>query len=277
MSDNISRQAAIDALGTSSDTIYKTIEKGATFPKREWFDGMAYAETVIKNLPSAPLYTDDELQTMQDLEWAQMEKMYELGKEERKKGKWTPKDAVDEWDGGCNKERERFIRDALDKLSSAQLERLSDDDFETIRIHLNAQKERLCNQQRWKEADEYQRIIDRFIAFASAGPNPNTGAWVGIDDFPHQEWECNQCGKIVYTDSETGIEEYEFCPHCGAEMLNAEGDGGAEWVETSGGEHYKCSRCGFLAPYYLSVDREPCEWLSDFCPNCGKLMWRGSE
>ena len=104
-----------------------------------------------------------------------------------------------------------------------------------------------------------------------------TGAWVGIDDFPHQEWECNQCGKIVYTDSETGIEEYEFCPHCGAEMLNAEGDGGAEWVETSGGEHYKCSRCGFRAPYYLSTDREPCEWLSDFCPNCGKLMWKDGE
>lgn len=46
----------------------------------------------------------------------------------------------------------------------------------------------------------------------------NTGAWVGIDDFPHQEWECNQCGKIVYTDSETGIEEFEFCPNCGADM-----------------------------------------------------------
>lgn len=106
---------------------------------------------------------------------------------------------------------------------------------------------------------------------------PDTGAWVGIDDFPHEEWECNQCGKVVYTDCEIGIEDYEYCPHCGAEMLNAEGDGGAEWVEAWGGEHYKCSHCGFCAPYYLSVDREPCEWLSDFCPNCGKLMRRGGE
>lgn len=45
-------------------------------------------------------------------------------------------------------------------------ERLTDDDFETIRIHLSAFKEKLCNQKRWEEAEEYQRIIDRFMAFA---------------------------------------------------------------------------------------------------------------
>ena len=56
------------------------------------------------------------------------------------------------------------------KLPSAQPERLTDDDFEAIRIHLNAYKEKLCNQQRWVEAEEYQRIIDRFMAFASAQP-----------------------------------------------------------------------------------------------------------
>ena len=56
----------------------------------------------------------------------------------------------------------------------AQPERLTDDDFETIRIHLNAYKEKLCNQRRWKEAEEYQRIIDRFIAFASTQPEKRT-------------------------------------------------------------------------------------------------------
>ena len=55
-------------------------------------------------------------------------------------------------------------------LIRRQPERLTDDDFETIRIHLNAYKEKLCNQQRWEEADEYQCIIDRFMAFASAQP-----------------------------------------------------------------------------------------------------------
>lgn len=58
----------------------------------------------------------------------------------------------------------------IKELPSAELERLTDDDFETIRIHLNAQKEKLCNQQRWEEAEEYQRIIDRFMVFASAEP-----------------------------------------------------------------------------------------------------------
>ena len=42
--------------------------------------------------------------------------------------------------------------EALEQLPSAQSERLSDDDFETIR-------------------EEYQRIIDRFVAFATAQPD----------------------------------------------------------------------------------------------------------
>jgi len=58
----------------------------------------------------------------------------------------------------------------MNNLPAVQPERLTDDDFEAIRIHLNAYKEKLCNQQRWKEAEEYQRIIDRFMAFASAQP-----------------------------------------------------------------------------------------------------------
>ena len=57
----------------------------------------------------------------------------------------------------------------LKALPSEQSERhLTDDDFETIRIHLSAYKERLCNQCRWKEAEDYQRLIDRFMSFASA-------------------------------------------------------------------------------------------------------------
>ena len=58
----------------------------------------------------------------------------------------------------------------IDDVPPAQPERLTDDDFETIRILLNAQKEILCNQLRWEEAEEYQRIIDRFMAFVFAQP-----------------------------------------------------------------------------------------------------------
>ena len=62
----------------------------------------------------------------------------------------------------------RTIYEGIKRMPSAQPEHLTDDDFETIRIHLSAFKEKLCNQGRYREAEEYQRLIDRFMAFASA-------------------------------------------------------------------------------------------------------------
>ena len=53
MDDLISRQAAIDAIGKASDELYENIKKGATFPQRQWFDGMAQAQSILENLPSA--------------------------------------------------------------------------------------------------------------------------------------------------------------------------------------------------------------------------------
>jgi len=53
MTDLISRQAAIDAIGKASDELYENIKKGATFPQRQWFDGMAQAQSILENLPSA--------------------------------------------------------------------------------------------------------------------------------------------------------------------------------------------------------------------------------
>lgn len=52
MDDLISRQAAIDAIGKTSDELYENIKKGATFPQRQWFDGMAQAQSILENLPS---------------------------------------------------------------------------------------------------------------------------------------------------------------------------------------------------------------------------------
>lgn len=46
----------------------------------------------------------------------------------------------------------------------AQLQKrgeLTADEVETIRIHMNAIKERLCNQNRHNEAEEYQVIVDK--------------------------------------------------------------------------------------------------------------------
>lgn len=53
--DLISRQAAIDAIGAKSDEIYKTKQTGATFPHDDFFQGMAYAAYIVKNMPSAQI------------------------------------------------------------------------------------------------------------------------------------------------------------------------------------------------------------------------------
>lgn len=52
----------------------------------------------------------------------------------------------------------------LEALIEAQLPKrgeLTADEVETIRIHMNAIKERLCNQNRHNEAEEYQVIVDK--------------------------------------------------------------------------------------------------------------------
>ena len=108
-------------------------------------------------------------------------------------------------------------------VPSAEPGRLTDDDFETIRIHLNAYKEKLCNQQRWEEAEEYQRIIDRFMAFASAEPEWKKGGWICTDD---DIWNCSECDFEVdgtgCIDPMEYLKTYNFCPNCGADMRQME-------------------------------------------------------
>jgi hypothetical protein len=41
---------------------------------------------------------------------------------------------------------------------------LSDDEIETIRIHLSAIKEELCNQSRYGEAAYYEKLIEKFLS-----------------------------------------------------------------------------------------------------------------
>lgn len=140
---------------------------------------------------------------------------------------------------------------AIENVPSAQPERLTDDDFETIRIHLNAYKEKLCNQQRWEEAEEYQRIIDRFMGFASAQPYSldewcdtckeydserhccprynrvirdamkmrKRGKWERLSIRPNVygdlRWYCSSCG---YSTLDDWASTWSYCPHCGADM-----------------------------------------------------------
>ena len=124
---------------------------------------------------------------------------------------------------------EGAIKDLLELLKE-EPERLTDDDFETIRIHLNAYKEKLCNQQRWEEAEEYQRIIDRFMAFASAEPERKTAEWIYGENGGQDGWYCSKCGLFIPWDYEYyGLDNIDFiadfhtCPKCDRKMLKYTG------------------------------------------------------
>ena len=75
--DCISRQAAVEGLtGYIDDT--------GIFNQDKWFvHGIKTAITHLKSLPSAqPTYTDAEVQKMQDMEQTQIEKAFDLGRED---------------------------------------------------------------------------------------------------------------------------------------------------------------------------------------------------
>ena len=83
--DAISRQAAIDTMiKIEQDDIGRY---GCKIP--EGFDSSPAIEA-LENLPSVkPQYTDDEIQKMQEMQQAEIEKAYELGKaEQMKTGHW---------------------------------------------------------------------------------------------------------------------------------------------------------------------------------------------
>lgn len=79
-SDVISRQAAIEALYDKGLSMTAWGELLAM----KWSD----IQTCIELLPSAQPFTEEQIQTMQELESAQLEKAYELGKADRPK--WIP-------------------------------------------------------------------------------------------------------------------------------------------------------------------------------------------
>lgn len=53
---------------------------------------------------------------------------------------------------------------------------------------------------------------------------PKTGHWIGIDEEPHEDYECNNCGYVVstYTANIEPHTEYKYCPNCGAKMQEVE-------------------------------------------------------
>lgn len=108
MQDLISRQAAIEC-------VYKALRMPPL--KGTFTDTMSLAISMVNDLPSAQPFTSEQIQTMQELESAQVEKAYELGKADRptahwKDGKWCSNCGegipTDVWDGGVEKDEIKF-------------------------------------------------------------------------------------------------------------------------------------------------------------------------
>ena len=78
-SDLIDRQAAIEEIRTY---ITKPNISDDELEIKGYNDGLELAISVLSVLPSAQPYTEAEIQKMQDLEQAELEKAFELGKAE---------------------------------------------------------------------------------------------------------------------------------------------------------------------------------------------------
>lgn len=61
---------------------------------------------------------------------------------------------------------------------------LTHDEVETIRIHMNAFKENLCNQQRYKEAEYYQIIVNKLDDYMTVESIPVEWIRQWVDRFP---------------------------------------------------------------------------------------------
>ena len=166
--------------------------------------------------------------------------------------------SMQRWDSGCWI-RYKLFENILNEMPSAEPERLTDDDFETIRIHLNACKEKLCNQRRWKEADEYQRIIDRFMAFASAQPVAKD-INVPTNDYISRQAAIDAVNKLTYPSDLMDVKRSLVnIPPAEPERMKG------RWIRKDDGHFLQCEFCN-------RVIREPFGYRFKFCPNCGADM-----
>lgn len=64
-----------------------------------------------------------------------------------------------------------------------------------------------------EDGDGFQ--FNEWIEYAKNIPSfKNMASWVELDDYPNEDWECDNCGFVI-----TGVEEpYRYCPNCGKKM-----------------------------------------------------------
>ena len=60
------------------------------------------------------------------------------------------------------------------------------------------------------------------MAIKALEQEPKTGLWIGIDEEPHEDWECDNCGFVIWADE--NIEKFHYCPNCGAKMVGSKAE-----------------------------------------------------
>ena len=74
----------------------------------------------------------------------------------------------------------------------------------------------------WLENATYEDVCEAIGTNLDFLPSVThkSGKWIGIDEKPHEDYECSCCGYVVSTFT-ANIEphtEYKYCPNCGAKM-----------------------------------------------------------
>ena len=61
--------------------------------------------------------------------------------------------------------------------------------------------------------NDYKEALQ--MAIEALEQKEKTAAWVSTDEEPHEIYECNACGWLLY---EEDTKDFRFCPSCGAKM-----------------------------------------------------------
>ena len=65
--------------------------------------------------------------------------------------------------------------------------------------------------------DDYKGIMAYINEVPTVTPKEKTAAWVPTDEEPHEIYECNACGWLLYDIDRT---DFKYCPNCGARMVS---------------------------------------------------------
>lgn len=186
-----SLQFAIQALeqGSCEDVVSRA---QALSDYADWY-GYGYKDNTfykhLKDMPPVnPQYTEDEIQKMQDIEQAEIEKAYELGRAEGQE----IEDAI----------RRQEVIDAIDKW--VKTEHI----LETL------------------PTDKITPLFKSVHKLPPVNPQPNTGHWMrnenqGVQAVGYLTYHCSECGREIcskYHGKLSLLKEFPYC-HCGAKMF----------------------------------------------------------